>query len=467
MERTPRIARVVLVACLAAVIVIGLVPSAFAIQSAKVTVDEETGGQPTRFTVVVQTDKDASISSMDVVFPVGFDLTSMKLQGPDPTKFDFDVVTLEGLRRVKNAPVGSVKGETLSVAFDPAIAPDSNLRIQIRNVDTPIKGGTYTLKLAYTAETTGTATTGTVRRTDDTMRFSYLTPPTAEVISRWMDKQPAITSWNSVKALGMFFKPQLLVTSTPLLFAGWLMALGMVAVGFPLAIVGGLAISFMKMSKLPPVRWIAAIYINVIRGTPLFLQIFVVFLGLRIAGIRASDFTSAVAVLAINSSAYLAEIFRAGIQSISKGQFEAASSLGMTYRQSMQYVIIPQTVKRVLPTMTSEFILLFKDTALFAAIGIFELMMYANNYVARVANLTPYVVSAGYYLIITIPLINMVGMLEAKLAQSEHGQAPPDKKKRRGFFGPLALSVDPYRAGAAIAADADAIGSTSEMRSRS
>ncbi|MDO8914762.1 MAG: ABC transporter permease subunit [Coriobacteriia bacterium] len=462
MERTSRTARIVLVALLAVMLTVGVASPAFALTSAKVTVDEETGGQPTRFTVVVQTDKDAAISSMDLMFPTGFDLTNMKLTGPDPTKYDYDVVTLEGLRRVKNAPTGTVKGETLSVAFDPAIAPDSSLRIQIRNVDTPIKGGTYALKVSYTAETTGTAGSGSVTRTDDTMRFSYLTPPTAEVISRWMDKQPAITSWNSIKALGMFFKPQLLVTSTPLLFAGWLMALAMVGLGFPLAIVGGLAISFMKMSKIAPVRWISAIYINVIRGTPLFLQIFVVFIGLRIAGFRASDFVSAVAVLAINSSAYLAEIFRAGIQSISKGQFEAASSLGMTYRQSMQYVIIPQTVKRVLPTMTSEFILLFKDTALFAAIGIFELMMYANNYVARVANLTPYVVAAGYYLIITIPLINMVGMLEAKLAQSEHGQAPPDNKKRRGFFGPLALSVDPYRAGASIAGDADAIGETSD-----
>jgi len=205
---------------------------------------------------------------------------------------------------------------------------------------------------------------------------------------------------------------------------------------FPLAIAGGLGIAFMKMSKIQPLRWVAASYINVIRGTPLFLQIFVAFIGLRIAGLRASDYVTAVLVLAINSSAYLAEIFRAGIQSISKGQFEAASSLGMTYWQSMQFVIIPQTVKRVLPTMTSEFILLFKDTALLSAIGVFELMMYANNYVARVANLTPYIVSAAYYLVVTIPLINLVGRLEAKLALSEHGQAPPEiKKPRSGLFG--------------------------------
>ena len=199
------------------------------------------------------------------------------------------------------------------------------------------------------------------------------------------------------------------------------------------------------MSKLAPVRWFATAYINVIRGTPLFLQIFIAFIGLRIAGIRASDFITAVIVLALNSSAYLAEIFRAGIQSIHKGQFEAAQSLGMTYAQSMQYVIIPQTVKRVLPTMTSEFILLFKDTALLSAVGIFELMLRANNIVARTGNLTPYVVAAGYYLIVTIPLINYVGRLESQ-ARDLRGRrrSPASVAGRRGS---CSAAVAPRRGG--------------------
>jgi len=434
MDRSSRTARFALVAALAATLLFAWAAPALALSKATVTVDQETGGQPTRFTVVTTTDDDASISSMDLMFPEGFDLTGYR----------FDVVTLEGLKRVPNKPTGTIKGETLSIAFDPAIAAGANLRIQIYNVDTPIKGRVYTLKVAYSAVTSGTAGPTTVQRTDDSMRFSYTTPPTQEVISRWLDQIPVVRSWNDVKALGMFFKPQLIVTSIPLLFTGWVLAIALVLFAFPLAIIVGLAVAFMKMAKIAPPRWIAATYINVIRGTPLFLQIFVAFIGLRIAGLRASDNVTAVMVLAINSSAYLAEIFRAGIQSISKGQFEAASSLGMTYWQSMQYVIIPQTVKRVLPTMTSEFILLFKDTALFSAIGIFELMMYANNYVARVANLTPYVVSAGYYLILTIPLINIVGRLETKLAISEHGQAPPDAKPPRSglFFRSRAKAVD-------------------------
>ncbi|MRR37955.1 amino acid ABC transporter permease, partial [bacterium] len=257
------------------------------------------------------------------------------------------------------------------------------------------------------------------------------TPPREEVLSRWLDNQAWVDGWNSVKFFNIFLKPQQLVVAFPLLFRGWLMSISLVLLAFPVSILGGLAVAFMKMSKVPPVRWIAAAYINVIRGTPLFLQIFVVFIGLRTSGIRFPDYASAVTVLSINSSAYLAEIFRAGIQSISRGQFEAASSLGMTYWQAMQYVIIPQTVRRVLPTMTSEFILLFKDTALFAAVGIFEVMMRAQNHAARTGNLTAFVVAAIYYLIITIPLINLVGRLEARLAQSEHGASAPVKSRRR------------------------------------
>jgi len=109
----------------------------------------------------------------------------------------------------------------------------------------------------------------------------------------------------------------------------------------------------------------------------------------------------------------------------------------MSYWQSMRYVIIPQTVKRVLPTMTSEFILLFKDTALLSALGVIELMYRANSIVSRTGNLTPFVVAAAYYLIVTIPLINWVGRLEAKLALAEGGQggAAAPKPKRPAMEG--------------------------------
>ncbi len=399
-----------------------LATQSFAMTAAKVTVDRDTGGQLTRFTFAATMDADEVVSEIDFLFPKGF----------DPEQASVKATLLDGLKRIPAEYAHTIDLETgvVKVTFSPPIPAGSNLSMQIHNVMTPIAGGTYELPVEYS-----TATTGTVgeRRSIDGLTFKYETPPRAEAFSRWLDNQGWVKSWNKVKFLNLFLKPQQFVRAVPLLFAGWLMSLALVLIAFPISIIGGLGTAFMKMAKIPPVRWLASIYINVIRGTPLFLQIFVVFIGLRTMGLRFPDFVSAVIVLAFNSSAYLAEIFRAGIQSISKGQFEAASSLGMTYWQAMRYVIIPQTVRRVLPTMTSEFILLFKDTALFAAVGIFELMLRSQNFVARSGNLTAYVVAALYYLVITIPLINLVGRLERKLAQSEHGivVAPSTRRSRR------------------------------------
>ena len=412
-----------LAAALVLVVLLVLVASpALAMTQARMTIDQKTGGLETRFTYQATVDDDADLKQIQVQFPEGFDTDAVTVE----------LTLLEGLKRVKSEyTVALLKDGVVSIEFNEPVPAGSNLFIEVYDVVTPIAGGTYEIPMEYTAvDADGYMET----RTQAGLTVKYDTPPREEVMSRWLANQDWVKSWNSVKFLNIFLKPQQLVVAFPLLFKGWLVSMSLVALAFPLAIIAGLAVAFMKMSKLPPIRWIASAFINVIRGTPLFLQIFIVFIGLRTSGIRFPDFASAVAVLTINSSAYLAEIFRAGIQSISKGQFEAASSLGMTYWQAMRYVIIPQTVRRVLPTMTSEFILLFKDTALFAAVGIFEVMMYSQNHAARSGNLTAFVVAAVYYLIITIPLINLVGRLEARLAQSEHGAAPPTKKRRRGVL---------------------------------
>lgn len=396
---------------------------AHALVDPKVTLSEESGGQPTRFTFLTQTDADASIPDLAITFPEAFEIEKATTR----------IVLLEGLKRSPVEPAVTIDGTSLKMRFVPPIPPNSTLRVEVYDVVTTTEGGEFTLGVAYSAETTGAAPS-VEQRTDETVKFSYLTSPPGETIARWLDGQEWVTQFNSVKALGIFFKPQIIAVAVPLLFAGWLMSIALVVLAFPLAIAAGLSLSFMRMSKVAIIRWLAGLYINVIRGTPLFLQIFVAFIGLRIAGIRAPDFATGVLVLALNSSAYLAEIFRAGIQSIHRGQMEAASSLGMSYWQAMRYVVIPQTVRRVLPTMTSEFILLFKDTALLAAVGLFELMMNAQNLSSRTGNLTPFMVAAVYYLIVTIPLINWVGRLEARLAVSEHGQSPSEPKRRGGLF---------------------------------
>lgn len=441
-ERSARLSRVA-VGLLLLVLLLSVASPALAMTTSRLTIDQKTGGAYTRFTYQATADDDAGVGRIDFLFPEGFDTEDVYIE----------LTLLDGLKRIKaEYEMEILESGAVSITFDPAVPAESNLFIEVYKVITPIAGGTYEIPIEYEAVTPG----GTAEIREDTgLTVKYETPPREVALSRMLDHQDWVEAWNSVKFLDIFFKPQHVVVTVPLLFKGWLKSLSLVLLAFPISIVGGLLVAFMKMAKIPPVRWIAAVYINVIRGTPLFLQIFVVFIGFRIIGLRLPDFVSAIAVLSLNSSAYLAEIFRAGIQSISKGQFEAASSLGMNYWQAMQYVIVPQTVRRVLPTMTSEFILLFKDTALFAAVGIFELMMYAQNYVARNANLTAFMVAAGYYLIVTIPLINLVGRLEIKLAQSEHGaSSPPKGRPKRGVLlntgGPAPLEAPAPGLGSAV-----------------
>ena len=268
---------------------------------------------------------------------------------------------------------------------------------------------------------------------------------TAERISSWLDDQAWCQAWNENTFLRTFFKPQVVVSSIPTVAMGWLISLGLVLVGFPLAIPIGLLSAFMKISNSRVLKFLAAIYTGVIRGTPLFLQIYIAFFGLPMLGINLNQYLLAIFVLAFNSGAYLCEIFRAGIQSIPKGQFEASRSLGMTYVQTMKSVIIPQTVRRVIPTMTSEFILLYKDTSLLAAVGVMELMLYSKSIVATTGSMTPYIVAACFYLVVTLPLIKVVGILENKLALTDGGNTSgtttKKRKNRRGAFAQMKEEV--------------------------
>jgi polar amino acid transport system substrate-binding protein len=373
------------------------------------------GGQASRFTFQLTTAKGIDpIHGLTLTFPKGTKLDKINVQ----------VVVLVGLARRPIAAKIDVSGEVLKLGLTPPIEGLSTVKVTVFEVVPVRQGGSYEVKGEWAA----TGVTGAM----PTMPFQTSTPSLTLDIENFLAAQGWVRSWNSVQFLNMFLNPQIFVRSIPLLFVGWLLSIALVAVAYPAAMPIGLALAFMKMSKIGIVRWVSSAYINVIRGTPLFLQIYIAFFALPLAGVRVPEFILGVIVLSLNSSAYMAEIFRAGIQSINKGQFEAASSLGMTYSQAMAFVIIPQTVRRVLPTMTSEFILLFKDTALLSAVGVFELMKFAQGIAANSGNVTPYLEAAAFYLILTIPLINYVGKLEARLALSEGGTGPSPRKPKRG-----------------------------------
>lgn len=183
----------------------------------------------------------------------------------------------------------------------------------------------------------------------------------------------------------------------------------------PLGVIGAL----IKVSNLKILSKIVDIYTWFFRGTPLLLQLFFTYFGLPIIGIRFSPFTAAVLTFSLNYGAYFTEIFRSGIQSIDKGQYEAAKVLGMNYRQTMRKIILPQAFKRIIPPTCNEGITLVKDTALVAAIGLQDLLRAAREIVTRDFTIAPFFIAAIIYLIFTSFIVMAFKKLEKKYSVYE------------------------------------------------
>lgn len=197
----------------------------------------------------------------------------------------------------------------------------------------------------------------------------------------------------------------------------------------------GLFLALMRLSPVAPYRWLATIYIEVFRGIPALLTIFSttlvlpIALNVQIPGFAGmSSFAAAGVVgLIIVAAAYFAEVFRAGIQAVPKGQTEAARSLGMSPAHTMTFVVLPQAIRTVIPPLTNEFVLLIKDTALiFLAVGGIaadrELTAFSRSAIQQSANATPLIVTAILYLIITIPLTQLVAWMERRGQRSPASQ---------------------------------------------
>lgn len=384
------------------------------------------GGAETRITWEGQSAADEDISALSLTLPEG---TSFNAE-------DARITMLSGadlMTRTAIVAQTSADGQVFTAVFDQPAVPGGYFRIEVYGVTFPTTGGDLELSGTYTLADGSEHDMGTIPQ------ISVVGVSPTDALASKLSAQQWVKDWNSNKFLRLFLNPPILVTSFPIVFNGFLMALAIVAVAFPLAIPFGLILALMRMSRFRVLRGIASLYVNVVRGTPLFLQIYVAFFGLPLAGIVIPRFPLGVIVLSMNSSAYLCEIFRAGIQSISKGQFEASRSLGMNGAQTMLFVIIPQTVRRVIPTMTSEFILLYKDTSLLAAVGVMEVVMYAKTIVANTGSITPYIVAACFYLVITLPLAKLVGALEARLAGNDRSSS----KKRHSKGGKRGLHAEP------------------------
>lgn len=178
----------------------------------------------------------------------------------------------------------------------------------------------------------------------------------------------------------------------------------------------GLAFALLKISGSRILSIFAQIYIDVFRGTPLLVQIVIVYFTTASVGLRFNSlFFAGLVALSLNAAAYVAEIFRAGIQSIDRGQMEAGRSSGLTYAQTMRHIIVPQAFRRVIPPLTNEFVMLVKDTSLVSVIGLAELLRAARVLQAETFNGTPLIAAALMYLAICLPLIYLTNALERRL----------------------------------------------------
>ena len=179
----------------------------------------------------------------------------------------------------------------------------------------------------------------------------------------------------------------------------------------------GLLVSLGRMSKIKIINWPVRLFILIMRGTPLMLQLLFVFYGLKpLFGIQLDRVIAAQVAFALNYAAYFAEIYRGGIESIPDGQYEAAKVLGFNKKQTFFRIILPQVVKRIIPPMGNEFITLVKDTSLAQVIAVVELLKVTNNWVSSAVSMVPFVIAAVFYLVMNGVVTRCFTIAEKRLS---------------------------------------------------
>ena len=214
----------------------------------------------------------------------------------------------------------------------------------------------------------------------------------------------------------MNFDMNLVVNSFPLLLIGAGVTIQITVLSTAIGFVIGLVVGVARISHLRPLRLLAEVYVEFFRGTPLLVQIFLFYFALPvITGQRIDPFIAAISACGINSGAYVAEIFRAGIQSVDEGQMEAGRSLGMTWLQTMRYIIVPQAFKRVIPPLGNEFNAMLKDSSLVSVIGFEELTRRGQLIIAKTyGSFEIWMSVAVIYLVMTLTISRFVAYLERR-----------------------------------------------------
>lgn len=214
----------------------------------------------------------------------------------------------------------------------------------------------------------------------------------------------------------MNFNFDLIINSLPLLLSGALVTIEITALAVGIGFFIGLCVGVARLSNFKILKYFAIVYADTIRGTPLLVQIFLIYFALpMLINHQIDPFAAAVTACSINSGAYVSEIFRAGIQAIDKGQMEAARSLGLSWWQSMKFIILPQAFSKILPPLGNEFIAMLKDTSLVSVIGFEELTRRGQLIIAKTyGSFEIWSTVAVIYLVMTVSISQLVAFLEKR-----------------------------------------------------
>lgn len=214
----------------------------------------------------------------------------------------------------------------------------------------------------------------------------------------------------------MKFDYLLIVHSLPVLVAGAGVTIKITILSVGIGLVIGAMVALGRLAQGRLIKIVTTVYVDCIRGTPLLVQLFIIYFALpTVVGQRINPFVAAISACSINCGAYIAEIFRAGIQSIDKGQFEAGRSLGMNWTQTMRHVILPQALKRIIPPLGNEFIAMLKDSSLVSVIGFSELTREGQLIIARTyGSFEIWLTVAFIYLVMTFVISRLVDYWERR-----------------------------------------------------
>ena len=221
----------------------------------------------------------------------------------------------------------------------------------------------------------------------------------------------------------VFFNADVLRQALPLLLTGLWTTLLLGVASIALGMLLGLALVMLRLYAARPLRLLAVAYISLFRALPLLVLLVLIYYALPFLGVRLSSFAAATAALSLVSGAYTAEIFRAGIEAVPRGQFEASAALGLRRWRTLARVVLPQALRIVVPPLTNNSINVLKDTALASVVAMPDLLKQATQAQALYANPSPLVGAAALYLLVLLPMVALVGVL-ARRSAAPVGRAP-------------------------------------------